>query len=105
MSIAPIVETLPLLSRIARAALDWSQIEASRRAGMPKTTLARFETSTGGLSVTQCAKLIEAYEDAGVIFIEINGGIGITLSDSAAAIALDQLHNPVRRRSDYKGSR
>jgi transcriptional regulator with XRE-family HTH domain len=102
MSIAPIVSGFPLLSRMARAALDWTQLETSRRTGIPKITLARFETCSGGLSATQCATLIEAYESAGLTFSQELGSIGVSLRDSATVLA--QLQDPDRRRSDYKGS-
>lgn len=102
-TIAPVIYALPLLSRMARAALNWSQEDACQRMGIPKTTLARFETSTGGMSSIQSAELIAIYEAEGINF---NSG-----NDGSVSLMIDKvLLNPERawlrtRRSDYKGIR
>ena len=102
-NIAPIIHALPILSRMARAALNWSQEDACQRMGIPKTTLARFETSTGGMSFIQTAELMSIYEAAGINF---NSG-----DDGSVSLIIDRsLLDPERawlrtRRSDYKGIR
>lgn len=105
MSAAPIVLGLPVLSRIARATLGWNQKETAERAGLPKTTLARFETVTGDLTSAQCASLLETYSVSGVDFAAVDGSIRITIDGETIATALEELEDPERRRLDYKGSR
>ena len=105
MSAAPIVLGLPVLSRIARAALGWNQEETAERAGLPKTTLARFETMTGNLTSVQCAMLLDVYSISGVDFDAVDGSIRITIDGEAIATAIEELESGENRRSDYKGSR
>lgn len=105
MSIAPIVESLPLLSRIARAALNWTQVEAAQNSSIPKISLARFESLKGALTNTQLGMLLEVYEEAGIVFLQEEGAIGISMKNHIAALSLSQIGDPEHRRSDYKGSR
>lgn len=105
MSAAPIVLGLPVLSRIARAALSWSQQDTSHITGIPKITLARFETLTGELTSAQCAVLLDAYSSAGVNFAVVDGSICITIDGKAISTAIKELESSENRRSDYKGSR
>ena len=61
--------------RAARGLLGWSQTELAKRAGMSLPTVKRFETAKGPrVSDEACMKLQTALEDAGVIFIQENGG-------------------------------
>ena len=52
--------------RTARAAVGWSQDELARVTGIPKTTIARFETMEGGLKAAQLAALINTYNSKGI---------------------------------------
>jgi transcriptional regulator with XRE-family HTH domain len=61
--------------RAARGLLGWSQTELARRAGLSRETIKRVE-APGDLKVSSDAKarLQEALENAGIQFLEENGG-------------------------------
>ena len=105
MSIKPVIENLPLLSRMARAALHWTQEKTAEETGVPKVSLARFESLTGALTTTQLGMLIDGYEDAGITFHHEDRTIGISLQHHTAALSLAWIEDPESRRSDYKGKK
>lgn len=68
--------------KAARALLAWSQEDLAAQSGVSYPTIARLETSDGGLGgrADTAAKIIEALEGAGVIFVAENGeGAGVRL--------------------------
>jgi transcriptional regulator with XRE-family HTH domain len=68
--------------RAARALLRWEQKQLSHASGVPIPTIRRLEGGSGPVRATyeNVAKLLEALEAAGVIFIESNGdGPGVRL--------------------------
>ena len=73
--------------RAARALIAWSQDQLAGRAGVSKATVARLELSggvAGGYAATR-AKIVLAFENAGVIFVpEDDEGAGVRLRKSAA---------------------
>lgn len=104
-NLADIINALPLLSRSARAALGWSQEEVSRKSDIPKTTLARFEALSGNLTSFQSATLLDLYDEAGVSFEGVYHGIQIYIEGDTIFDVLENMKNPEKRRSDYKGIR
>jgi transcriptional regulator with XRE-family HTH domain len=63
--------------RMARAALDWSQRELAKAAGVSARTVIRFEAGESVLP-SRVQKLREAFEAHGVLFIEqgsLRGGV------------------------------
>ena len=73
--------------RAARALVGWSQDDLARASGVAEITVKRAEGASeagdvGGRTST-AAKLIFALEDAGVVFIDENGGgAGVRLRKS-----------------------
>ncbi|MHC2108356.1 helix-turn-helix domain-containing protein [Methylobacterium sp. CM6246] len=68
--------------KAARALLGWSQGDLATKSGVSKPTVARLETADGDLGgyADTRDKLLQAFEVAGVIFIEENGeGPGVRL--------------------------
>jgi len=104
-NIAPIIQTLPVLSRIARAALDWNQVEAGVRTGIPKISLGRFEILKGNLNAIQCGLLLDAFSAEGVNFSVEGKAIHVTIDAETIASSMKKLESLERRRADYKGSR
>jgi transcriptional regulator with XRE-family HTH domain len=68
--------------RAARALIGWSQRELADAAGLPLSTVDRFETrAPDSVSAEAVAKMSAALESAGVAFIPRNGGgAGVRLS-------------------------
>jgi transcriptional regulator with XRE-family HTH domain len=60
--------------RAARGLLGWSQSELAGRAKLSVPTVKRFESGAVNVSDEAQTKLKRAFEDAGVIFIDENGG-------------------------------
>ena len=89
--------------RTARAAVGWSQDELARVTGIPKTTIARFETMEGGLKAAQLAALINAYHSQG-IEIELWRGDKVTIRIDAKALqfAQSRLTDINERRADRR---
>jgi transcriptional regulator with XRE-family HTH domain len=85
--------------RTARAAVGWSQDELARVTGIPKTTIARFETMEGGLKAAQLATLINTYNSKG-IDVEFLRGNKVTIK-----IDEDALRSSGQRMTDGNGRR
>ncbi len=68
--------------RAARGLLDWSRDQLSDAAGVPVRTLDRYEKGEGSPRSGTVAAIRTALEQAGVEFIEENGGgPGVRLRD------------------------
>ena len=70
--------------RAARGLLAWSQEDLAKASGVALSTVRRMESNIGRLrSTTENAwKVQQALEDAGVVFIDENGGgPGVRLRD------------------------
>ncbi|WP_428408458.1 helix-turn-helix domain-containing protein [Hyphococcus sp.] len=73
----------PEQCRAARALLDWTQRELAARANLTDVTIREFERGKSRLkdSTAQLVRLV--FENAGVTFIEANGGgPGVRLTES-----------------------
>jgi hypothetical protein len=92
---------LPLLSRMARAALNWSQARAANEAGIPKISLARFEALSSSLTVDAASDLFLIYEAAGVVVASTTDVLRLEIGQDAADLASESIK--LSRRSDYKG--
>lgn len=62
--------------KAARALLGWSQRDLAKASGISEPTIARLESVEGDLGgrETTAQKLRDAIEDAGIEFIDENGG-------------------------------
>lgn len=67
--------------RMARAALRISVRELAALSGVADSTILRFETGKGAILTTNMARIQEALEEAGVLFVpaDPNGGPGVRL--------------------------
>lgn len=71
----------PAQSRAARGLLDWSQTDLAERANLGQSTIRDFEAGRRVPTVNNLAAIRRACEEAGVEFIEQNGGgPGVRLS-------------------------
>jgi len=69
--------------RAARGLLDWSQQQLADRAGVGVVTVRQLEAGTTELRRATLDVLTRAFEAAGVLFIEENGGPGVRLRKSS----------------------
>ena len=69
---------LAVALRTARSVVGWSQDELSVLSGIPKITIARFETLEGTLKAEQLMKLLDLYGSMGAK-LELSEGNGFTL--------------------------
>lgn len=99
------VHHLPVLSRAARAALGWSQKEASEKTGIPRITLARFETMYSSLSLEQGYALFKIYAQHGCNVWPGEQGFNMWLSPELLDSTSERLSDPENRRSDCKRQR
>jgi transcriptional regulator with XRE-family HTH domain len=60
--------------RAARALLDWTQAVLAQAAGLGLSTVVDFERSRRTVSAAGRRAIRSALEEAGVIFVEANGG-------------------------------
>jgi len=62
--------------KAARALLGWSQADLAHRSGVSEPTIARLETAEGELGGREETgeKIRKAIENAGIDFIDENGG-------------------------------
>ena len=76
-------EITPKQCRMARAALDWSQLDLAERSGVGSTSIKKFElgTTVRPLLVAQLRRSMEA---AGIGFIDE----GVTVLGKAAAFGV-----------------
>jgi len=89
--------------RTARAAVGWSQDELAHVTGIPKTTIARFETMEGGLKAAQLATLINTYNSKGIDVEFLRGNkVTIKIDEDALRFSGRRLTDSNRRRSDRR---
>ena len=97
---------LAVALRTARSVVGWSQDELSKLSGIPKITIARFETLEGNLKAEQLMKLLDLYGSMGAK-LELSGGDGFTLTVEGRMINLagERLGDNSNRRADRKKGR
>jgi DNA-binding XRE family transcriptional regulator len=86
-SILTLVLFVPMINRIqvkmARAALGWGVRELAARAGIAANTVSRYENGADALGDT-LLKIQRTFEQAGIEFIDQNGGgLGVRLRNRA----------------------
>ena len=70
----------PELCRAARGLLDWTQADLAERAEVSRSTIRDYEGGHHGLHRATAAQLRRAFEDADVVFVEVEGiGTGLCL--------------------------
>ena len=94
---------LAVALRTARSVVGWSQDELSKLSGIPKITIARFETLEGNLKAKQLMNLLDLYGSMGAK-LELSGGDGFTLTVEGKMINLagERLADNSNRRADRK---
>jgi DNA-binding XRE family transcriptional regulator len=73
MGIKPQKALTSLQCRMARAGLRWGVRELSARAGVGQTTIVKIERENGTVHPAMLAALRQAFEAAGVIFLNGDG--------------------------------
>jgi transcriptional regulator with XRE-family HTH domain len=72
--------------RAARALIEWSQAKLAETAGVPVSTIDKFETGAPDRFANEAAadKMRTALEAAGVVFLpkDDGGGIGVRLREA-----------------------
>jgi transcriptional regulator with XRE-family HTH domain len=75
---------VPAQIRAARALLGWRQEDLSRASGVGTATIHRIEKGDSPIRgyVSTLVRIQEAFEDAGILFIDDDGvaGIGLRLA-------------------------
>lgn len=96
---------LAVALRAARSVVGFSQDELSKLTGIPKITIARFETLEGNLKADQLMKLLDIYASMGAK-LELSGGNGFTISveDRMIKLAGERLSDNSKRRTDRKAT-
>ncbi|OOY24438.1 hypothetical protein BMI91_10375 [Thioclava sediminum] len=75
----------PAQCRAARALLEMTQPELAAAAGFGLSTIVDFEKERRVVSETAQARMKEALENAGIAFIQENGGgVGVRLRDRSS---------------------
>ena len=94
---------LAIALRTARSVVGWSQDELSRLSGIPKITIARFETLEGNLKAEQLMNLLDLYGSVGAN-LELSEGDGLTLTVEGKMINLagERLADNSNRRAERK---
>jgi len=64
----------PAQCRAARALLEWSQLDLAKKAGIGIVTVHQLEAGVGQPRKATLVVIRHALEDAGVEFIDENGG-------------------------------
>ena len=78
----------PAQSRMGRAALDWTTDRLAEASGVSRATINRFERGAITPTAANVASLRRAMEDAGLVFIDPNGGgPGVRLARPETAVA------------------
>lgn len=97
---------LAVALRTARSLVGWSQDELAKLSGIPKITIARFETLEGNLKAEQLMKLLDLYSSIGAK-LELSAGEGFTISVDSKMINLagERFADDTKRRADRKQGR
>jgi transcriptional regulator with XRE-family HTH domain len=97
---------LAVAMRSARSVVGWSQDELSKLSGIPKITIARFETLEGNLKAEQLMKLLDLYGSMGAN-LELSEGDGLTLTveGKMTNLAVERLADNSNRRAERKKGR
>ena len=87
--------------RAARAAIGLSQVAFAERTGIPKTTIARFETLEGSITDDQFALMQGVLAEFGVV-MHLNGDAPAQVEITGAAVdyAVKRLEDDRQRRAD-----
>jgi transcriptional regulator with XRE-family HTH domain len=69
----------PAQAKAARALLGWSQEDLAKHSGVVRRTLMSFETGSRDPRQETLQKLLEAFERAGVRFVNTPDMLGVVL--------------------------
>lgn len=79
------IKLTPRLCRAARSLVGWSQHDLAAASGVSRATLSGFEPKdeSAALGTLSNSALVQAFERAGLQFIEKNGGgAGVRLANA-----------------------
>jgi len=69
----------PAQCRMARSALQWGVREIAAKAGVAPATITRFEKGKNEPQLSTLAVIKQAFEEAGIVFVENGIGPGVHL--------------------------
>ena len=87
--------------RAARAAIGLSQVAFAERTGIPKTTIARFETLEGAITENQFALMQGVLAEFGVVMhFDGDAPARVEITGAAVDYAVKRLADDQKRRAD-----
>ena len=87
--------------RAARAAIGLSQVAFAERTGIPKTTIARFETLEGSITDDQFALMQGVLAEFGVVMhFDGDAPARVEITGAAVDYAVKRLADDQKRRAD-----
>lgn len=76
----------PALCRAARGLLDWTQSDLAERSDVSRSTIRDYEGSRHDVHRATAAQIRRAFEEGGVVFMEVEGcGMGVCQKSSPAS--------------------
>src|SRR6218665_1389827 len=76
----------PALCRAARGLLDWTQNDLAQRSEVSRSTIRDYEGSRHDIHRATAAQIRRAFEDGGVVFMDVEGcGMGVCPKNGAAS--------------------
>jgi transcriptional regulator with XRE-family HTH domain len=103
----PVTQLSPAQCRAARALLDWHQRELTRRSKVSQKTIADFERGRTTPWVRTLDDLREAFEEAGLRFIDAEGGVtgsGVAFKEGAEAAKTGDTQGATTGQGDDTGA-
>lgn len=70
----------PALCRAARGMLDWTQADLAEHSQVSRSTIRDYEGARHELHRATAAQLLHAFEQGGVLFVEVEG-LGVALAE------------------------
>jgi len=87
----------PALCRAARGLLDWTQSDLAERSEVSRSTIRDYEGSRHDVHRATAAQILRAFEDGGVVFMQVEGcGMGVCQKNGSASPDV-QFHRPSLR--------
>jgi transcriptional regulator with XRE-family HTH domain len=102
-----VTQLSPAQCRAARALLDWHQRELTRRSKVSQKTIADFERGRTTPWVRTLDDLREAFEAAGLRFIDAEGGVtgsGVAFKDGVEAAKTGDTQSAATSQGDDTGA-
>lgn len=89
--------------RTARAIVGWSQVEFAQRIGISKSSVARLETQEAEITFSLLRKIINEYNNVGVVIdVMLPDKLNISVETKALEAFRQRLMSEDHRRSDRR---